>query len=279
MFGLLIVAVSSFLTEIGDSIGKFEIQKRKASIFTVGFLNLFVSAIILIIIGLTRMDGFVFSPASLPFFLPRIVLEIAQAHVMLNAVAKAERSALCFIRTLTIPLLLLVDVILGYAIGFHQVLGIALIIVTLILLFVNHGFKKQGIYFALFTAVNAVATISLYKYDITHFNSIEAEQSIVMVILMAYLFGMAYAVKRENPLAFLKRPVFASESLSQGAAGAIISFAYAFAPASIIITATRSFDVLWAMVFGKKYFHEKHFGVKAAAFVFIVAGLVLLALK
>lgn len=277
MIGLLIAGASSFFSEVGSSIGKYQIQKHKASIFTVGFLNMLLGAAILIIVGLTRTKGLIFSFASFPFFGIRVILEVVQTHISLKALAKAERSALCFIRTLTIPLLLLVDVVLGYTIGLNQILGITIIIGTLIFLLINHGFKKEGVFFALFTAVNAVATISLYKYDISHFNSVEAEQGIVMIILMIYLFAMSYFWERENPLSFFKKPIFAFESLAEGLASAIVSFAYLFAPASIIVAASRSFDVLWGMISGRTYFHEKHFLVKLISFILIVGGLAFLA--
>jgi len=126
------------------------------------------------------------------------------------------------------------------------------------------------------TAVLAVATLSLYKYDITHFNSVEAEQTIVTCVLMVYFFTLATRVAKENPFGFLRRPLFLLQSLSSGSASVASSFAYLFAPASIITTALRSFSVLFALISGKFYFHEKHMYLKAVIFLMVTAGLVLL---
>ena len=47
-------------------------------------------------------------------------------------------------------------------------------------------------------------------------------------------------------------------------------------PTSVILTAKRSFAALWALVAGRKVFHEKALGLRMGVLVLIVAGLVLL---
>lgn len=275
MFGILTVGIATLFHEIADSIGKRKVAERGESIYTMGFLNMLWGALFLFAIALIRGE-FVFAAASLPTFGIRVLLEIAQIHAGLLAITRADRSTFSFLRILTIPLLLLIDVILGYEIGPFAVIGIALIVASFVFLFMNHGLRKKGAGWVLFSAVNAAATISLYKYDITHFNSVEAEQGIVMLILMTYLLGMALFVARENPLVFFRKPVFLAQSLSSGVGSVILSFAYLLAPASVITTAKRSFDVLWATVSGNVYFHEKKLFIKIASLSLVVVGLALL---
>ena len=52
---------------------------------------------------------------------------------------------------------------------------------------------------------------------------------------------------------------------------------YAFAAASVITTAKRSFSVLASIISGNAVFKEKGLGVKLTAFFLTVAGLVCLA--
>ncbi len=240
-----------------------------------GFLSLLWGSIFIISIGFIR-DDFVFSMASLPTFGARIVIEIMQIHVMLLATVKADRSTWGFLRIITIPILLTTDIFLDYKITPLQITGIGIIILSLIILFINHGIKKKGMWLVLFTAVNSAAAISLYKYDITHFNSVEAEQSIIILILMVYLFIMAVFVAKENPILFLKKPFFILQSIAGGLSPAFLSFAYLFAPASVITTGKRSFSILWSMLSGNMYFHEKNFLIKFSSFTLIVVGLILL---
>ncbi len=275
MIGLLLVLTSTFFWEIGFLIGKDKVKKHKESIYTMGFLSLFWGTIILVATGLIR-DSFVFSASSLPTFGIRIFLEIVQAHIIMLAITKSDRSTFGFLRIITIPLLLMADVALGYTITPLQIVGIGTIVLSLILLFINHGIKKQGAWLVLFTAVNAPVTIFLYKYNITNFNSVEAEQGILFLILMVYFFFMAYFMTKENPILFLRKPIFFLQSLSMGLGSVVMSFAYLLAPASIITTGKRSFSILWTMISGNIYFHEKHFLIKFFSFILIVAGLVLL---
>ncbi|MBI2108869.1 MAG: hypothetical protein HYT93_01625 [Parcubacteria group bacterium] len=277
MIGVLLVLVSSFFEEISDSIGKHTVSQKKESLYTFGFLALLWGTIFLLISGFIR-DAFIFSSASIPTLGIRIILEIVQLHVTLLAITVAERSTFGFLRILTIPLLLAVDVFLGYSIGTYEIWGIGLIVLALIVLFINHGIKKSGAGLVLFIAINAVATISLYKYNITHFNSVEVEQGIVYIALLIYSFAMAKIVAKENPVTFLLKPLFLGQSIAAGIGTIFISFAYLFGAASVITTVKRAAAILWAMLSGGVYFKEKGFFVKALSLLLIIIGLIFLAL-
>lgn len=194
------------------------------------------------------------------------------------AVKQAERSAFEFIRVGTIPLLLAIDLFLGYVLGLNQIIGIILITIAFIFLTMNHGLSRRGLGYVIFSTVNAAATISLYKYDIAHFNSVTAEQSIILAVLMAYLFLMARFAGKENPVSFLKQPIFLIQSLGAGMGNVLLSFAYLFAAASIITSAKRGLGVFWSILSGKFYFHEKRAIAKLTALAVIGVGLILLAI-
>lgn len=275
MTGIILAFISSAFTELSDVIGKKKVNDGVASYYTFGFLSLFFGTVILVIIGAWRHDFF-FSLASLPTFLPRVFLEVLQTHVGVLAVIRADRSDFGPLKTLTIPLLLIVDILLGYAVTPQQIVGMGLISFTIFVLLFYEKFNTKGLWLILFTAVNAVATLSLYKYDITHFNSVESEQVIVQLVLLLYFFLLASLVGRENPLVFLKQRAFFIQALASGPVSSIGSFAYVFAPASIITAALRAFAVLFSILSGRFYFKEKGFIVKVSLFIGILIGLILL---
>src|SRR3989338_8217277 len=190
MFGLILAAVSSAFGEVSDTIGKKTVQSRLESYYTFGFLNLFFGSVFL---GLYAIFGgsFIFSVASLQFFLPRLVLEVIQAHVSVIAVVRADRSDFSFIKMLTIPLLLVVDMLSGYAISPLQILGIVLILRTAFTLYSIEHYRTKALWLVCLTAVSAVATLSLNKDNISPFNSVTAEQGIVCVVLTLYFFLLA----------------------------------------------------------------------------------------
>jgi hypothetical protein len=277
MFGIIITGIAAFFSEVATSIGKYEVSARKESAHTMAFLNMFWGTIIFFGIAIFIPKTFTFSLESLPTFSIRAVLEILQTYISVLAITAADRSTFSFIRIATIPLLLVVDIILGYTITTGNIVGIIIIVFGFLILFINHGIQKKGSGFVLFTAINAVATISLYKYDITHFNSVVAEQGFITLILMSYFFSMSYFSAKENPFSFFKKRIFFGQSLSSGIGGVIHGFAYNFASASIITAASRSFEIFWAIVSGKAYFHEKSTATKFISMFFVIIGLFLLA--
>lgn len=277
MFGVLLASIGTLFEEISTSLGKWEITRRAESPFMLGFLQLVGGGIIFLGIALLQPGSFVFSIASFPTFLPRVVLEVIQAHVTVVAVAAANRSTFGFIRILTVPLLLGVDAFLGLTPTTFQLLGIALIITTFVILFRNHGIERAGAGLVLFSAVNAVATLSLYQYDIRNFNSVVGEQLPVYAALVAYFVIASIVVTREHPFRFLIRRASLAQSLAMGVGDAAESFAVLFAPISIVLAAKRSSSILWSVIAGRLTFHEGRIALKATAVVLLAIGLVLLA--
>lgn len=275
MIGILLVSLGAFMTELAESIGKDQVAKQKQTIYTMGFLSMFFGFVFFAILALWR-GSFVFSLASLPTYSLRVVLEMFQAYVTMRAITTADRSTYGFLRTVTIPLLLLVDIALGYAISPIQLLGIVVIMCTLFFLLVNHGISRRGAGLTLITAINGVLTISLYKYNISHFNSVEAEQGMMYVMLMGYFLAGAYLAHAESPFRALRQTLPRLQSFTYGVAGIFESFAYTFAPASVITTGKRAAAVLWAILSGNRYFKEKRPVIKIIAFVAIVIGLMAL---
>lgn len=275
MFGVLLVTISSAFAELSDSIGKKQTGERACSPYTFGFLSVLGGSVFLLIIGLVRHD-FIVSPASFPTFLPRLVLEVLQTHITVRAIMRADRSDFGPIRTLTIPLLLAADLMLGYSVSALQMLGMGIIVCTILALLSYEHFKTRGLPLILFTAVNAVVTISLFKYDVTHFNSVDAEQLIVCLVLLLYFFVSAVVRARENPLRFLAKPVFFVQAFTGGLSSLLGSYAILFAPASIVTAALRASAVLFSLISGKLYFREQGFIVKLFLSCAIVAGLLLL---
>src|SRR3989344_1755548 len=236
MLGIILAAVSDAFGECFASTVKRGVRRGAESLYSFGFLTFFFAAAFFLAEGLLRSD-FVFVQESLPTFVPRLFLEVLQAHMMLRAVVLSDRGDFGFVKTLTIPILLGIDLALGYAIGPMQMLGMALVLLP-----------------------------------------VAAEQSIVCLVLMTYFYILARTIAREEPLALLRKKIFLAQSLASGASTVAGSFAYAFAPASVIVTAMRSFGILFSVLTGRYYFHERHFAIRALLFSFTLAGLILLAI-
>ena len=275
MIGVIIAGVAQFFAEISTSIGKYEVAHKRQSFYAFGFLNAFWATVFLIAIALVRGE-FVFDLASLPTFALRAVLEIILMFVSLRAVITADRSTFAFMRVLTIPLLLGADLALGYTISTAQFAGIAVILVAFVFLFTGKGLGRKGRMLSLFSATLAAATLTLYKYNIEHYNSVEAEQTILHILMLVVLLGVAKWHTNERLFPLLIHPPFLVQSLFSGIASVLLSYAYLFAPASIITTSKRVFEILGSIISGQALFREKHLAIKLCAFVLISFGVVLL---
>lgn len=275
MFGIVLIGIAQLFAEFSTALGKYEYERKRESLYAFGFLNAFWATIFLFAIALYR-DSFVFSLESLPTFTLRAALEVVLMFVSLNAILIADRSTFAFLRTLTIPLLLGVDIALGYVITLPQMIGIALMIAAFLVLSMNHGLSRRGKALAILSALLPVATLSLYKYNITNFNSVEAEQALQHVVLLIALLIVARIRTGENLVTHLFKREYLAQALSAGAASVFMSYAYLFAPASIVTAGKRAFEVVGAILFGRTFFKEKHLIVKLLAFVLISGGVVLL---
>lgn len=274
MFGIILASFSSLFKEASSSIGKNEVAHHRESMYMMGFINLSASLVFFGAIGLIRQN-FIFDPASLPTFLIRAVLEILQVWLALKAVTIASRGTFGFLRTLTIPLLLAVDIFLGYQIALGQIIGISIIAFGLIFLFINHGIEKKGGWWVFGSAVNAVATISLFKYNITNFNSVEAEQTLMIAILLIFFFILIMTRTTDRPWHIFTHRKFLFQALSEGTASTISAFAYGFSTTSIIMAVERASAIFWSILSGNVFFKEKKFFIKAITMILFIAGIVL----
>lgn len=276
MLAVLIVLTSTFLQEAAASIGKMSVKKKRETVYSLAFLGVFWTFVFLLVAVVFLKVEFRIEVASLVTLIPRIGLEIVLAFIGAEAIIKADRSTVGFLRLITVPLLLVVDILLGYHLTWLQVGGVLVMFIGLLLAFRHNPRGKKGAGLAVACALISVATISLYKWDISHYNSVAGEQLIVTFVMATAFYGMALRF-RKSPLKLLVQPVTGAQSLASGLSGTIESFAYAFAPASIILAFKRSAALLWTIFFGRTYFHEKSLIQKLHAGVWMSIGLFLLA--
>ncbi len=286
MLGVILASISTLFSEIGFSFGKKESAAHRESFFELGFLNYFWSTVFFIALVTIPFFGvlggqysdFLFTTASLPTFIPRAVLGIVNLHLGLHALTTANRSTSAFLRVTTIPILLMLDIALGYTIAPNELAAIFIIITVTLALFLPQGLDKRGFWFALGSSITAAVTISLYQYNITHYNSVAGEQTILSLILLCYLFFMAVTTTRKNPLRLLLRPRAAIQSITLGFGALFGSFAFLFAPSSVIVSILRGTSILWSILSGYSFFHERHLSTKLTGFAALGTALMLLAL-
>lgn len=276
MIGVLLIVLSSFFEELSASSAKESITRHEESIAA---RVLLVGAWSILFFGISLGAGaeWRFSFESLPFFCARVFLEIVLAYITVSALARADRSTFGFIRTLTIPLVLIIELALGMPLSLSQISGVIALFFALVILSVRHALSTKGIGLVLMSAVLSAGTISLYKYTITNFNSVAAEQLLATLLVWLYFLGYATIRLKENPFLLLRRPRILGESAASGVATMIASFAYSFAPASVIVATHRAAGVCSSIIAGALHFHERHVSEKCLVLGLTVIGIILLA--
>src|SRR5574344_594058 len=112
MFAGIMVFFAQMIGEFSTSASKHAFKERLFSYTVYGFLSHVVAVLFfLAMIFVTNVD-FVYNTKALPLFLLRLIAEIIQCEIVYRAFVKADRTTFGFARILTIPLLLVVDMIL-----------------------------------------------------------------------------------------------------------------------------------------------------------------------
>ncbi|MEK7648640.1 MAG: hypothetical protein AAB400_01845 [Patescibacteria group bacterium] len=275
MTGIFLIVLATLFEEVSTSSAKESMSRHMESIASRAFL---VGMWGFLFLGLSLLGGveWKFNTASLPFFFSRVAIEIILTNITLKAITTADRSTFGFFRTLTIPIVLGIDVMLGTVLSFSQIWGILAIVASLFILSYRHALSSKGMGIALLSAIGSSLTLSLYKFDITHFNSVPAEQMLSGLIILPYFLWHAFARDKENPFVLLRSKKIFSESAASGVGGILASFAYLFAPASVIVAVQRSSAVCWSIVAGALHFHEQHIVEKVSVVGLTVIGIILL---
>ena len=197
-------------------------------------------------------------------------------QVQFRALEIADRTTFGFLRVLTIPLLLLVDVALGYTLTLVQFVGVSLITLSLVFMFLGKRISRKGVALSLFSAVNAVITISIYKYDITNFRSVAVEGMYITAILFCYFALRSFILHGSGMFRTLYRKDVAYLAGGNGVAAVLVSFAYQYGPASLILAMVRAGSLFWSFIFGAIYFGEVGVRRKFAVLSLLVVAILLI---
>ncbi|OGG62681.1 hypothetical protein A3C87_00975 [Candidatus Kaiserbacteria bacterium RIFCSPHIGHO2_02_FULL_49_34] len=277
MLGILIVVLGSLLDEATAVTNKITLKQHTLTVLDTALLILVAGTIPFALIAFVAPQTFVFTAAALPTFSLRFLLEIAIILVGGYALLRADRSTFALLRTLTIPLLLIIDLMLVYPVTGPQIAG-ALIITVALAATAFGKISRNGIFLCICSAVLATATISLFKIDIQH-NSVVAEQLVMHTLLIMAFIPLKVALREPWPLHVLRRGREAHSTMVTAALGSMLgSYAYALVPGTALVTAgKRGISVLFALGSGKIVFHEQHFGKRLALGTAVITGIALMA--
>ena len=173
MFSAVFIGLfGTFFEEANNSLVKH--SSKKISLSTVGLLTSATATIIFAISIIYKYFSteliLSFSILSIPLLIVRLIAEIIQSYITIKALSICDRTTFATIRIVTIPLLFLVDIVLNYQFSIFSIIGIGIIISTFLIFQIkNQTLNPLGWKLTLFTACNAVFTISAFKYSIHYY--------------------------------------------------------------------------------------------------------------
>jgi hypothetical protein len=283
MIGLLLGFIGTFFEELNNSLLKE--KSKKYHYVTVWVIMSSFTVIVFLLMWLYKIYSWniqlIFNSASIPLILIRLVLEILQSYVTLIAIKHCDRSTFSILRVLTIPCLVIADIVLWYQFSTYSLVWIGIILFSFIAFNTNtKTINWHGWYFALFTAINAVVTLSLFKYSLTNYwNSIEIDQWIMA--LWTVIFFLLYNYKKEKKLWFYllkKEKIFWIQWILMALTSIILSYSYLYLNASEATAVKRAWEMFWSVIAWFMFFQEKHFVRKILFAIFLIFWLVIMVL-
>lgn len=115
---------------------------------------------------------FNFDSSSIWILFLRFIFESLQTYLTLKAIVSTDRSTFNIIKILTLPLLIVVDIILGYNIAMTSIVWMWIIVASFLYFNLKeHTLNLKGSFFVFASTFNALITISLCKELITNYNN------------------------------------------------------------------------------------------------------------
>ena len=283
MIGLVLWIIWTFFEELNNSLLKE--KSKKYHYVTVWVIMSCFSLLVFIVMWLYKTYSgdleLIFNTASIPLLIVRLIFEVLQSYFTLLAIKQCDRSTFSILRVLTIPLLVIADVVLWYQFTSYSLIWIGIILFSFIWFNTNHRtINWKGWYFALFTAINSVITLSLFKYSITHYgNSLEIDQWIMA--LWTVIFFIWYNLKKERKIGLYllkKEKIFWIQWILMALTSIILSYSYLYLNASEATAVKRAWEMFWSVLAGFVFFQETNFIKKILFALCIILGLIVMVL-
>lgn len=256
MLGVVLIWLGTFFEEISAVAGKKNLLEKKEDVYVFGFLQI-LAVLTAFLLMLALLPGaLVFSWESLPTLSVRIIFEIIQCYCAIMALQLADRSTMGILRSGTIPLLLLVDIMMGYSISSLQLTVVLALFVLIVLAVKERVVRREGLKYVTAATLLPVITASLYKYNIDNFNSVAVEGTIVYFALLLF-WGAMNAKRYNNPFKYLKNPQIVLQSVSLAIEAVLMSVAFLYSFPSLLIAVKRASSIFWSTLSGIYIFREE----------------------
>lgn len=253
MIGILLGLLGTLFFEINNALLKD--RTKKYHIITLWVVTTFMSMSIFWLTWLYKYFftdiSIYYNPDSLSLLILRTFLEILQSYFTITALKHCDRSTFSILRILTIPFLVIVDMLLWYQFSLYSYIWLFIILFSFV--FFNTNLKTvnwKWWYYGLFISLNAVLTLSLFKYSLTNYwNSVEVDQFFVWfsTLIFFMFYNFFFLEKKLGFHLFKKEKIFILQWMLIWIWAVLISYTYSYLNASEATALKRVWEMIWAL--------------------------------
>jgi len=162
-----------------------------------------------------------------------------------KAIQHADRSTFSIMSTMSIPLLLLSDIVFGYGVTTWQIIGVLVLVVMLGYVVFKGDFSTKGMKYIIISNLISLGTITAFKYSTSHFGSTELVNFYNAVFAGALFFIIISRTKGWKGIRSVFKFKYLGFAILYGIGGVLSAAAYKYMIASMLIALKRFFAMMF----------------------------------
>jgi len=178
--------------------------------------------------------------------------------------------------TMGIPLLLVLDILLGYEITARHILGGIMLLGMLIYIIYKGDFSMKGIKYVIAANLLSVLTITAFKYSTSYFGSTELVNFYSALFAGGLFVVIVGRTKGIKGILKICKPKYLAFASLYGIASVLNAAAYKYMISSMVIACKRFFAMMFGIISGKLYFQEKNLLKKISVASMIGMGVIVM---
>lgn len=175
-----------------------------------------------------------------------------------KAIHHAERSTFSVMSTMSIPLLLLSDIVFGYGVTIWQIIGVSVLVIMLSYAIFKGDFSTKGMKYIIASNIVSLGTTIAFKYSTSHFGSTELVNFYNAIFAGLLFFIIVSRTKGWKGIKNTFKSKYLGFAMLYGVGGVLSAAAYKYMIASMVIALKRFFAMMFGVITWKLFFHEKN---------------------
>ena len=217
--------------------------------------------LILVLLSIWKWE-FDFNVISITLLILYSLLWILFTYFAINAINKADRSTNSLFSVIILPILLFWDIMIWYDINMYHIIWVIFIVSVLILSSYKWSISTKWLSYVIWAQIVASMWITIYKFMITNYSSVEAISIIDSFLMLSiFFFIIIYNIWFnwvKDCLKINSLKIWFLSAIWQ----TLWLFAYLFWPASIVTAIKRMLQMFWWVMFWHFVFKEENFWKK-----------------